>query len=36
MAYLTRRGFDYSVVKHVLRDVMPEGVHSDAESEVSR
>lgn len=36
MAYLTRRGFGYGVVKTVMGQVMPESVHSDTESEVSR
>jgi regulatory protein len=36
MAYLTRRGFSYGVVKEVSQQVLPERVHSDAESEVSR
>ena len=36
MAYLTRRGFGYGVVKEVSQQVLSELVHSDAESEVSR
>jgi regulatory protein len=36
MAYLTRRGFGYAVVKAVMEQVVLESVHSDAESEVSR
>ena len=35
MAYLSRRGFGYPVIKQVLQQVMLEDFHSDAESEVS-
>ncbi|MEJ2013164.1 MAG: RecX family transcriptional regulator [Anaerolineales bacterium] len=36
MAYLVRRGFNYSVVKQALKQVMHQAIHSDTESEVSR